>query len=331
MRRVGAQRPALARHAGTGGDDAFRCAMPFSTQFTMGVNHVEAVGACARRHCNGPCRAPGTAGSSPSRGAGALSAGESLVVLHGIDGGEPRRRSGRGRKSACPRGRWRLPRLVQALVSPAMLRPSWASAASSSTFIVVPVAGPSGIGGPTSTPGSPPRVLVMPVSHRIPGIDLPAIGGLRGPDITLFTAATCAALRQVPVFLPLQASTAGSNLQLGAANTSPSFAPSSASQAPSMASLTSLRSSVAEGGACLRLALRVLRCDGIQCGRAPAQAEVGVAGAHRRRASDDAVEVGGIALRHDHRLAATSGAAHEVRTVRRLAVVLRDDLLRRPP
>ena len=49
---------------------------------------------------------------------------------------------------------------------------------------------------------------------------------------------------------------------------------------------------------------------------------------HRRRADDDAVEVGRIALRHQHALAPAGRAAHEVRVRGGLAVVLREDLLR---
>ena len=50
--------------------------------------------------------------------------------------------------------------------------------------------------------------------------------------------------------------------------------------------------------------------------------------AHRRRADDDAVEVGRIALGHQHALAPAGRAAHEVRVGGGPAVVLRDDLLR---
>src|SRR5690348_6211010 len=51
-------------------------------------------------------------------------------------------------------------------------------------------------------------------------------------------------------------------------------------------------------------------------------------GALGGRSRNDAVEVGRVALRHDHRLAASGGAADEVRMRGRPAVVCFDDLFR---
>ncbi len=67
--------------------------------------------------------------------------------------------------------------------------------------------------------------------------------------------------------------------------------------------------------------------DGIECRRRVSQSQVGETGAHRRRGRDDAVEVVREALRHHHGLAATRGAAYEVRMFIRSSVMLRDDLL----
>ena len=66
----------------------------------------------------------------------------------------------------------------------------------------------------------------------------------------------------------------------------------------------------------------------VQHRRDPLVPDAGEARAHRRRADDDPVEVGGMALRHQHALAPAGRAAHEVGARRGPAVVLRDDLLR---
>ena len=53
----------------------------------------------------------------------------------------------------------------------------------------------------------------------------------------------------------------------------------------------------------------------------PGEPEIGMAGAHGRRAGDDAVELGGIALRGHHAFAAAGRAADEVGTAALLAVI----------
>src|SRR5438552_8361432 len=67
--------------------------------------------------------------------------------------------------------------------------------------------------------------------------------------------------------------------------------------------------------------------DLVQCGGNPTITDSGKIRAHRGRARHDAVEVGRVALRHQHGLAASRRAAREIRVSGRFAVVLRDDAL----
>ena len=66
----------------------------------------------------------------------------------------------------------------------------------------------------------------------------------------------------------------------------------------------------------------------VQHRRDPLVPDPGEVGAHRRRTDDDPVEVGRIALRHQHALAPAGRAAHEVGVRGGPAIVLREDLLR---
>ncbi len=85
---------------------------------------------------------------------------------------------------------------------------------------------------------------------------------------------------------------------------------------------------VRERATAVRLPRGVERRHAVQHRRDPLVTDAGEARAHRRRADHDPVEVGGIALRHQHALAPAGGAAHEVRVRGGPAVVLREDLLR---
>src|SRR4051794_12944984 len=81
----------------------------------------------------------------------------------------------------------------------------------------------------------------MPVSNQNPGYTgLPRES--LGPAKPLATAATCSRVRHDAVFGPLQASSAGLNLQPIGSEIIPSAIPSLASQAWSSESTTSLRS-----------------------------------------------------------------------------------------
>ena len=76
-----------------------------------------------------------------------------------------------------------------------------------------------------------------------------------------------------------------------------------------------------------RLTLLILRRNLVERSRNPAVADARIAGAHGGRAGDDAVEIGRIALGHQHGFAAAGGTAGEVRMIDGLAVMLRHDSL----
>ena len=77
----------------------------------------------------------------------------------------------------------------------------------------------------------------------------------------------------------------------------------------------------------LRLAGRIFRRDLAEGSVGPGATDIGIAGAHRRRAGDDAVELFGIARRREHAFAAPGRAPREIGTLCGLAIVMRDDRL----
>ena len=172
-----------------------------------------------------------------------------------------------------------------------------------------------------------PWVATMPVSNGKPGYTGRPFESF-GPANALARASACARERQPSVFSPAQTSDAGSKRHPIGSETMPSRRPSAASQAASRPSMTALRSASENARRAVRLSRRVERRHAVQHRRDPLVADPGEVRAHRRRADDDAVEVGRMALRHQHPLAPAGRAAHEVRARGGPAVVLREDLLR---